>query len=112
MNKLTIADVLTRVDTLHQHFDSLHQAVMHRIDTFEEAVTARFDKVDRTLDEHSVALLELSTVTAEHSVLHRDHSLALGRIERRQRAETRALDDHERRIRDLEKRPYPSAPAS
>jgi hypothetical protein len=107
MNKPSISDVLTKVDTLH------------------EAMMSRFDNVERTLAEHSVALLELSTVASEHSVLLQEHSVLLrqhsgalhelsgsfARMERRQRSETRALDDHEGRIRGLERRRSGSSPA-
>jgi hypothetical protein len=107
MKKPSITDVLIKLDAIAQRIDTLDGSVTQRFD----ALHVRFDNVERTLDQHGVALLELSTVTAEHSVLHRQHSAALGRIEQRQRAETRALDDHESRITVLEQRPYPPAPA-
>ena len=117
MKKPSIANVLTKLDTLHEavtSFAGRFDTVESRFDTVEsrfDTLESRFDKVERTLDEHSVALLELSTITAQHSEMHRDHSAALGRIEQRQRAETRTLDDHEGRIMVLEQRPYRSTPA-
>ena len=128
MNKPSISAVLTKVDTLHEAVTSLAGTVdtlagtvntlTDRFDTLRDEVTIGFHAVDvrignveRRLDEHGVALLELSTVIAEHSVMHRHHHAALGRIERRQRGETGTLDDHERRITVLEQRPYPTTPA-
>ena len=97
MNEPSISDVLT---TLH---------------TFREAVMVRFDSVERTLEqhgvalaEHSVALVELSTVANEHSDRLHHLSGSVARIERRQRGETSTLDDHERRITVLERRASPS----
>jgi hypothetical protein len=117
MKKPSITDVLIKLDAITQRFDTFDESVTQRFETLDESVTQRFDTLDvrfdnieRALEQHSLALLELSTVSAEHSVLHRQHSAALGRIERRQRAETRAVDDHERRITVLERRPYPPAP--
>jgi hypothetical protein len=122
MNKPSISDVLTKLEAVTQRIGTLDETVMQRIGTLDESVTqritslantfvTRFDKVERTLDEHSFALLELSTITAQHTMLHREHSAALGRIETRQRSDTRALDDHEIRIKGLEKRPHPPASA-
>ena len=110
MKKPSIATVLTKLDTLHEAVMSLSRTADAHTAEFD-SIDRRFDKVERTLDEHSVALLELSTILGQHSALHREHSAALGRIEQRQRSETRALDDHEARINVLEQRPYPATPA-
>jgi hypothetical protein len=139
MKKPTLSDVLAKVDALAESFGSLHDhqrtlaesVVSLRSEMTSEfraaaaRVDRRFDMVDRTLEQHSVALLELSAVATEHSTTLREHSAilrdhstmlrehsallhehsgALGRIERRQSADGRALVDHERRITLLEQR--------
>jgi|GEM_PF-6812456 len=103
----TVDTLAGTVNTLTDRFDTLRDEVTIGF----HAVDVRIGNVERRLDEHGVALLELSTVIAEHSVMHRHHHAALGRIERRQRGETGTLDDHERRITVLEQRPYPTTPA-
>jgi chromosome segregation ATPase len=82
-------------------------------DVLDAVVGMRGDMthMSHRLDEHGVALHELrSDVHALRSDVHElretvhGHSRALERIERRQIAETRSLDDHERRITKLERR--------
>jgi septation ring formation regulator EzrA len=118
MKKPTLSDVLTTVNTLAESVGSLHEQqrtlaeslVSLRSEMTSEfraaaaRVDRRFDTVDRTLEQHNVALLELSAVATEHSTVLREHSGALGRIERRQSVDGRMLGDHERRITLLEQR--------
>ncbi len=59
-------------------------------------ISNRFDKVEKTQEEHSVLL-------AEHSVMHEDHSVKLSRIENKLDPTIERVDDHAVRLLRLEK---------
>ena len=108
MKQPSLSDLLIKFDTLTGSVAALSATVHESVGSLQRSL----EHVHRTLGEHSVALLELTTdvrhislVIDEHSSTLEDHSRALNRIETIQRSETRALDDHERRITALEGRP-------
>ena len=67
-------------------------------------VLSAVGRVEKTQRDHGGALLELAADVKQIRGTLTQHSTSLERIERRQRAETMSLDDHEGRIKQLERR--------
>jgi len=53
-------------------------------------------------EQHSLAITTLRDDIADMNMVLKDHGSNLGRLESKLNAETEALDNHEKRIRDLE----------
>jgi predicted nucleic acid-binding Zn-ribbon protein len=72
------------------------------MDSNETALLQRIHDIEQLAAQHGTALLELSDETAKIRSGLEANSQRFAQLERRVRAETETLDEHERRIAALE----------
>jgi hypothetical protein len=96
MNEPTLHDVLAAIGRVEM------TQGQHSVALLE--VTGDLKHIRGTLAEHSVLLGQHTALLGQHTATLREHSQSLDRIERRQRTETKSLDEQDARIKKLERR--------